>query len=52
MAAFLALLELYKRGELRAGQAQPFGPIRVARAAGLGIGTPPVPLPEHEQAVA
>jgi segregation and condensation protein A len=52
MAAFLALLELYKRGELRAGQAQAFGPIRVARAAGLGVGTPPVPLPEHEQAVA
>ena len=34
-AAFLALLELYKRGELRAGQAEAFGPIRVARTVGL-----------------
>ncbi len=38
-AAFLALLELYKRGELRAGQAEPFGPIRVARTVGLLAGT-------------
>jgi segregation and condensation protein A len=51
-AAFLALLELYKRGELRAGQAQPFGPIRVARTVGLRTGTPPAVLPKHEQAVA
>jgi segregation and condensation protein A len=48
-AAFLALLELYKRGELRAGQAQPFGPIRVARTVGLGAGTPRPALPEAEQ---
>jgi segregation and condensation protein A len=41
-AAFLALLELYKRGELRAGQSEPFGPIRVARTVGLLAGmTPP-----------
>jgi segregation and condensation protein A len=49
-AAFLALLELYKRGELRAGQAQPFGPIRVARTVGLRATAPPVVEPE--QAVA
>ena len=49
-AAFLALLELYKRGELRAGQAQPFGPIRVARTVGLRAGAPPPPRStEHEQ---
>jgi segregation and condensation protein A len=47
-AAFLALLELYKRGELRAGQAQPFGPIRVARTVGLRTGASPPALPEHE----
>jgi segregation and condensation protein A len=49
-AAFLALLELYKRGELRAGQAQAFGPIRVARTVGLRSGTPPAVI--SEQAVA
>ncbi|MEO9175007.1 MAG: hypothetical protein ABI317_05785, partial [Gaiellales bacterium] len=49
-AAFLALLELYKRGELRAGQAEAFGPIRVARTVGLLAGKQPVALPE--QAVA
>jgi segregation and condensation protein A len=49
-AAFLALLELYKRGELRAGQAEPFGPIRVARTVGLLAGSTPAELPE--QAVA
>jgi chromatin segregation and condensation protein Rec8/ScpA/Scc1 (kleisin family) len=49
-AAFLALLELYKRGELRAGQAQAFGPIRVARTVGL-LAAPPVAA-EPEQAVA
>jgi len=49
-AAFLALLELYKRGELRAGQAEPFGPIRVARTVGLLAGTAPAEVPE--QAVA
>jgi segregation and condensation protein A len=32
-AAFLALLELYKRGEIRVGQAETFAPIRVARSA-------------------
>jgi segregation and condensation protein A len=32
--AFWALLELYRRGEARVGQLEPFGPIRVARAAG------------------
>jgi segregation and condensation protein A len=49
-AAFLALLELYKRGELRAGQAEAFGPIRVARTVGLLAGKQPAALPE--QAVA
>ena len=40
-AAFLALLELYKRGELRVAQAELFAPIRVARSAGLLVrGTP------------
>jgi segregation and condensation protein A len=32
--AFWALLELYRRGEARVGQLEPFGPIRVARSAG------------------
>src|SRR4051812_4476049 len=32
-AAFLALLELYKRGEVRLGQAEAFAPIRVGRSA-------------------
>jgi segregation and condensation protein A len=45
-AAFLAILELYKRGELRAGQAEPFGPIRVARTVGLLAGMTP---PEHDE---
>jgi segregation and condensation protein A len=49
-AAFLALLELYKRGELRAGQSQAFGPIRVARTVGVRSGTPPAVI--SEQAVA
>jgi segregation and condensation protein A len=31
--AFWALLELYKAGEVRIGQAEPFSPIRIARAA-------------------
>jgi chromatin segregation and condensation protein Rec8/ScpA/Scc1 (kleisin family) len=34
-AAFLALLELYKRGEIRVGQAEAFAPIRVARSAAV-----------------
>jgi segregation and condensation protein A len=33
--AFWALLDLYKRGEVRMVQAEPFAPIRIARAAGL-----------------
>ncbi len=33
--AFWALLDLYKRGELRMVQAEPFAPIRIARASGL-----------------
>jgi segregation and condensation protein A len=33
--AFWALLDLYKRGELRMAQAEPFAPIRIARASGL-----------------
>jgi segregation and condensation protein A len=33
--AFWALLDLYKRGELRMMQAEPFAPIRIARASGL-----------------
>jgi segregation and condensation protein A len=50
-AAFLALLELYKRGELRAVQAEAFGPIRVARTVGL-LAAPVPAAAEHEQAVA
>jgi segregation and condensation protein A len=46
-AAFLAILELYKRGELRTGQAEPFGPIRVARTVGLLAGMTP---PAHDEA--
>ena len=34
-AAFLALLELYKRGEVRVGQDEPFAPILVARSQAL-----------------
>jgi segregation and condensation protein A len=34
-AAFIAVLELYKRGEVRVGQHEAFAPIRVARSAGL-----------------
>ncbi len=33
--AFWALLDLYKRGEVRMAQVDPFAPIRIARAAGL-----------------
>lgn len=33
--AFWALLDLYKRGEVRMAQAEPFAPIRIARSAGL-----------------
>lgn len=33
--AFWAALELYKRGELRLAQAEPLGPIRLARASGI-----------------
>jgi segregation and condensation protein A len=42
--AFWALLELYKCGELRMGQKEPFAPIRIARAAALGVpGRPAAP---------
>ena len=41
--AFWALLDLYKRGEVRMVQAEPFAPIRIARAAGLLV------TPEQEQ---
>jgi segregation and condensation protein A len=33
--AFWALLDLYKRGEVRMGQVDPFAPIRIARASNL-----------------
>jgi segregation and condensation protein A len=33
--AFWALLEMYKQGEVRLAQQEPFAPIRVARATGL-----------------
>jgi segregation and condensation protein A len=33
--AFWALLDLYKRGEVRMAQSEPFAPIRIARSAGL-----------------
>ena len=36
--AFWALLDLYKRGELRMAQVDPFAPIRIARASGLLVG--------------
>jgi segregation and condensation protein A len=36
--AFWALLELYKAGEVRMSQAEPFSPIRIARAARSGGG--------------
>ncbi len=53
-AAFLALLELYKRGELRAGQAEAFGPIRVARTRRAAAPRRPAARgrAEPEQAVA
>ena len=43
--AFWALLDLYKRGEVRMAQAEPFAPIRIARAAGLLV------TPDQEHAV-
>lgn len=35
--AFWALLDLYKRGEVRMVQAEPFAPIRIARSSGLMV---------------
>src|SRR5262249_28451333 len=54
-AAFLALLELYKCGEVRVGQAELFAPIRVARSVRRlrRADTPAASLPgRREEAVA
>ena len=53
--AFWALLDLYKRGEVRMAQAEPFAPIRIARAAGLLVTPderPGVESGDEEEAVA
>ncbi len=50
--AFWAALELYKRGEIRLVQAEPFAPIRPARASGIVHRPAPgtaVPAPTHAE---
>ena len=50
--AFWALLELYKRGEVRMVQAEPFAPIRVARVGPRLIARSPSGRTRPEEAVA
>jgi segregation and condensation protein A len=51
-AAFLAVLELYKRGEVRVAQRDLFAPIRVARSSGLLVRPLPAVELERDEAVA